>query len=80
MKEPSTPASATKRGRPATGRDRMFSLRMPHDLAAALDRWISAQIKPISRSHAVRLIIRDRLISQGFISSAEEGRAEGAPR
>lgn len=72
MKHSSVSVLPKKSGRPATGRDRMFSFRMPDELAAALGRWVAAQPGPMSRSDAMRLIIRDWLISQGLIKVSDD--------
>ena len=48
-----------KRGRPATGRDPVTSIRLPPILTTKLDAW--AARKGHSRSEAIRAMIEDRL-------------------
>jgi hypothetical protein len=44
-----------KRGRPATGKDPLLTIRAPVELIAAIDAWASKE--KIARSEAVRLLI-----------------------
>ena len=52
-----------KRGRPATGRDPVITMRLAPDLTARLDAW--AANKGISRSDAIRDMIEVRLQHSG---------------
>jgi Ribbon-helix-helix protein, copG family len=49
-----------KRGRPATGKDPLYALRISDELMQAVDRWAKANDSP-SRSDAMR-----RLIERGL--------------
>ena len=51
-----------KRGRPATGRDPVITMRLAPNLTARLDAW--AANKGISRSDAIRDMIEVRLSQQ----------------
>jgi Ribbon-helix-helix protein, copG family len=44
------------RGRPATGKDPLVALRLPPELIAAVDAWVSRH-KAASRSAAIRAMI-----------------------
>jgi len=46
-----------KRGRPATGKDPMMSLRIPPELTKAVDQWASSQEGGPSRSEAFRRLV-----------------------
>jgi Arc/MetJ-type ribon-helix-helix transcriptional regulator len=49
-----------KRGRPATGKDPLYALRISDELMREVDRWAEANDSP-SRSEAIR-----RLIERGL--------------
>jgi hypothetical protein len=55
-----------KRGRPATGKDPMMSLRMPKELTAAVEGWAVRQPDRPARSEAFR-----RLVEIGLATSAQ---------
>lgn len=57
-----------KRGRPATGRDPVSAVRLPHELTSGVDAWAAKH--EISRSEAIR-----RLVELG-LASATTGRAK----
>jgi metal-responsive CopG/Arc/MetJ family transcriptional regulator len=42
-------------------------MRLPPDLLAALDSWISAQPEQPGRTEAIRTIVREYLTSVGYI-------------
>jgi DNA-binding transcriptional regulator YiaG len=46
-----------KRGRPATGRDPLFALRLPPGLRSDIERWAKEQNDKLSRSEAIRRLI-----------------------
>lgn len=50
-----------KRGRPATGKDPMVSIRLPADMIAAIDK--AAKAEGVSRSEKVRGLIEESLKS-----------------
>jgi Arc/MetJ-type ribon-helix-helix transcriptional regulator len=56
-KSKSISARQKKRGRPATGHDPMFGLRMPQELVEQIDAWGQAQMPPLSRSEAIRALV-----------------------
>jgi metal-responsive CopG/Arc/MetJ family transcriptional regulator len=45
-----------KPGRPATGTDQFYGVRLPDDLVAAIDKW-GAYNEALSRSDAIRRLI-----------------------
>ena len=49
-------AKPKKRGRPATGVDQLYGLRIPDSLVLAVDRWAAENDLP-SRSHAMRRLL-----------------------
>jgi hypothetical protein len=51
-----------KRGRPATGRDPLLTVRAPAELIAAIDKWASKD--KLARSEAVRQLIERGLKSK----------------
>jgi predicted transcriptional regulator len=51
--------TAQKRGRPATGRDPTFTVRLPDDLVAALVRFAAAE--ELTRSVVIRAAVADYL-------------------
>ena|SRR5271155_3441665 len=53
-----------KRGRPATGKDPFYGVRMPDDLVAAVDKW-AAENCASSRSDAIRRLIEVGLKRRG---------------
>ncbi|MGD0420646.1 MAG: ribbon-helix-helix domain-containing protein [Xanthobacteraceae bacterium] len=53
-----------RRGRPATGKDPFYGVRMPDDLVAAVDKWGADNEAP-SRSDAIRRLIELGLHSRG---------------
>ncbi len=67
---PSVMAEPKKRGRgrPRTGRDPMYGLRMSDDLVAAVDEWAAQQPDAPSRSEAIR-----RLVQLGLTVRPDEG-------
>ena len=46
-----------RRGRPATGKDPLISLRMPKDRIAEVERWAASQEDPPGRSEAIRRLV-----------------------
>lgn len=51
-----------RRGRPATGRDPVMTLRLPPALIADLEKW--AQASGVSRSEAARIMIENGLMKK----------------
>jgi len=47
-----------KRGRPATGKDPLVAMRFPEKMIKALDKWAASQDPPLSRSAAVRQMVK----------------------
>jgi hypothetical protein len=60
----SIPVIRKKRGRPATGMDPVYALRIPPELVARVDFWAEAQDPPASRSEAIRALIEQALRRQ----------------
>jgi hypothetical protein len=60
-----------KRGRPATGKDPMMSLRMPPELKVQIDAWAAHQDDKPPRSEAIR-----RLIEQALAAAPKRGKAK----
>jgi ribosome-binding protein aMBF1 (putative translation factor) len=55
-----------KPGRPATGRDPVFALRLPNTLRSAIEGWANRQKDKPSRSEAIRRLIELNLkVSKG---------------
>jgi DNA-binding XRE family transcriptional regulator len=52
-----------KTGRPATGRDPIFALRLPPEMRFAIERWAAGQNDKPSRSEAIRRLIEFVLAS-----------------
>jgi hypothetical protein len=46
-----------KRGRPATGKDRLYGLRISDDLMGRIQKWASKQEVDLNRSQAIRLLL-----------------------
>jgi hypothetical protein len=53
-----------KRGRPATGKDPVMTLRVPDDLKLAIDQWRDAQPTKPARSSAIRTLVELGLAAQ----------------
>ena len=53
-----------KRGRPATGKDPVSTLRLSNELKASIDQWRDAQPGKPSRSAAIRMLVEMALVSQ----------------
>lgn len=53
------PKNKRGRGRPATGRDPVMTMRLPDELRSAIDHW--AAEKKMSRSEAIRALIEQGL-------------------
>jgi hypothetical protein len=58
-------AKKRKRGRPATGRMPMFPLRIEASLMGEVDAWVRKEGLVISRSEALRRLVRAGLASMG---------------
>ena len=52
------------RGRPATGKDPVLTLRAPPDLTQRIETWGAEQEPPLSRSEAIRALIERGLKSK----------------
>jgi Arc/MetJ-type ribon-helix-helix transcriptional regulator len=63
--DPVSPNPKRKRGRPATGRDPLITLRIPEELASQIDEW-RARYEGMDRSAALRI-----LLQRGLQASAE---------
>lgn len=57
-----------KRGRPATGQQPHVSVRMEPELTDAVDKWLKS-LTPVelSRSEAIRRILREWLTDKGYL-------------
>lgn len=57
-----------RRGRPATGQQPHVSVRMEPDLINAIDKWLlTLSPKDLSRSEAIRRILREWLKDNGYL-------------
>ena len=65
-----------KRGRPAVG-SIFVGVRLPPDQIAALDAWIAAQSKPMSRPEAVRALMARGLPHTTEVSTSDEEHSWG---
>jgi len=52
----SIPVKRKKRGRPPTGVDQLYGVRIPDNLILAIDRWATENDSP-SRSDALRRLV-----------------------
>jgi len=68
--KPSISAKRKKRGRPATGVDQLYGVRIPDNLVLAIDRWGVDNDSP-SRSNAMR-----RLLELGLSFSKKPPKAK----
>ena len=64
-KKPGGTKKKRGRGRPATGRMPMFPLRIEDSLMAEVDAWARKEGLEISRSEALRRLVRAGLTSMG---------------
>lgn len=64
----SNTATPKRRGRPATGRDPTFTVRLPDDLVASIDRF--AEAEELSRSEVIRAAVADYLKRKRALPSA----------
>jgi hypothetical protein len=71
--KPSITVHKKGRGRPATGQDPLVSFRIPAASLDAIDRFRAEQEGDLSRSEAIRLLIRDALTSAGYLQAEDEG-------
>jgi hypothetical protein len=46
-----------KRGRPATGKDSLYGLRISDDLMGRIQKWASKQEVDLNRSQAIRQLL-----------------------
>jgi predicted transcriptional regulator len=67
-----------KRGRPATGRDPVMSIRLSPDLRARVDAWASRQEDKLSSSEAIRRLIELGLAKAPTTRNKGAGYAEKA--
>ena len=59
-----------KRGRPATGKDPLVGVRMSRDITEAIEAYIADQDPPPpNRSEAIRAMLRDWLVTRGYLES-----------
>lgn len=68
---PSISVTPKKRGRPATGKHPPVNVRMPPDLADAIDSFSADENDKPARSEAIRRIIRDWLVGHGYLKAGE---------
>jgi hypothetical protein len=58
-----------KRGRPATGRDPIHSIRFPPRITAAIQAAAEADADHPNRSEMIRRIVKDWLIAHGHLDA-----------
>ena len=68
MAQQAKKASQNRRGRPATGRGRTIGVRMLPGLLSALDSYRG----DMSRPEAVRMLVKQGLISARYLAIADE--------
>ena len=64
-------ASIKSRGRPATGKGQQVVTRLHDDLLEPLDKFSAGQPDTPGRPEAIRRILRDWLIGNGYLRSNE---------
>ena len=64
-----------KRGRPATGRDPVTAIRLSEEFREAVDRAISDNAQPLSRSEYIRRVLGDHLRAKGYLPAAGDPEA-----
>jgi Arc/MetJ-type ribon-helix-helix transcriptional regulator len=65
-----------KRGRPATGRDRLIGVRLPDDMINSLDKW--ANRNAFTRSEAIRHLVELGLVTASSHRSYSKKSADQA--